>query len=71
MDDLRELIDASPEIIVVGTGVSGRVIPVKKLETDLAKLSIEFIAEPNKEAIRGFNQLAPGKRIGGGFHLTC
>ena len=71
MDDLQELIDSSSEIIVVGTGVSGRVIPVKNLETDLAKLSIEFIAAPNEEAIKIFNQLALEKRIGGGFHLTC
>lgn len=71
MDDLQELIDLSPEIIVVGTGVSGRVIPVKNLETDLAKLSIEFIAVPNEEAIKVFNQLALEKSIGGGFHLTC
>ena len=71
MDDLQELIDSSPEIIVVGTGVSGRVLPVKNLETDLAKLSIEFIAVPNEEAIKVFNQLATEKRIGGGFHLTC
>jgi hypothetical protein len=71
MDDLQELIHALPEIIVVGTGMSGRVIPVKNLEADLAKLLIEFIAVPNEEAIKVFNQLAPEKRIGGGFHLTC
>ena len=71
MSDLQELIDSSPEIIVVGTGVSGRVIPDNNLEADLAKLSIGFIAVPNEEAIKVFNQLAPEKRIGGGFHLTC
>jgi hypothetical protein len=60
-----------PEIIVVGTGMNGRVIPVKNLEKDLAKLFIEFIAVPNEEAIKVFNQLALQKRIGGGFHLTC
>jgi hypothetical protein len=71
MDDLQELIDSSPEIIVVGTGVSGRVIPDKNLEKDLAKLLIEFTALPNEEAIKVFNQLAAEKRTGGGFHLTC
>jgi len=71
LDDLRELIGSSPEIIVVGTGISGRVIPDKNLEPDLAKLSIEFIAVPNEVAIKVFNQLASEKRIGGGFHLTC
>ncbi len=71
MGDLRELINSSPKIIVVGTGVSGRVIPDKNLEPDLAKLSIEFIAVLNEEAIKVFNQLAPGKRVGCGFHLAC
>ena len=71
MDDLGKLIDSSPEIIVVGTGVSGRVIPDKNIETDLAELSIEFIAMPNEKAIKVFNHQAPAKRIGGGFHLTC
>lgn len=71
LDDLRELIDSSPEVIVVGTGMSGRVMPVKNLEAELAKLSIGFIAAPNEEAIKAFNQLALEKRTGGGFHLTC
>ena len=71
MDDLRELIDSSPKIIVVGTGVSRGVIPDKNLESYLARLAIEFIAVPNEEAIKVFNKLAPEKRIGGGFHLTC
>ncbi len=71
MHDLRELIDSSPEVIVVGTGVTGGVIPDINLKPDLAKLTIEFIAVPNEEAIKIFNKLAPEKRIGGGFHLTC
>jgi len=71
MDDLNELIDSSPEIIVAGTGVSGGVKPDKNLEKDLAKLAIEFIAAPNKEAIRIFNNLTSEKRVGAGFHLTC
>lgn len=71
MDDLQELIDSSPEIIVIGTGVNGMVIPDKNLQEDLSKLAIEFIAEPNQEAIKVFNRLDPGKRTGGGFHLTC
>jgi len=58
------LIDSSPEVIVAGTGVSGRVIPETNLESDLAKLAIEFISEPNGEAIKIFNELAPKKRVG-------
>jgi hypothetical protein len=71
IDDLLELIDSSLEVIVVGTGVSGGVKPDKNLESDLAKLGIEFIAAPNEEIIKVFNALAPEKRVGAGFHLTC
>ncbi len=71
MADLRELIDSSPEVIVIGTGVSGGVIPDRNLEEDLSKLAIEFIAAPNEKAIKAFNGLVPGKRVGAGFHLTC
>ncbi len=71
MDDLQELIDSSPEVIVAGTGVSGGVRPDRNLEEDLSKLAIEFIAVPNEKAIRAFNELVPGKRVGAGFHLTC
>ncbi|MBW1785707.1 MAG: hypothetical protein JRK53_03680 [Deltaproteobacteria bacterium] len=71
MEDLRELIDSSPEVMEVGTGVSGGMKPDKNLESDLSKLGAEFIAAPNEEAIEAFNGLAPGKRVGAGFHLTC
>ena len=71
LDDLRELIDSSPEVIVVGTGVSGGVIPDRNLEEDLSKLAIDFIAAPNEKAIKVFNELVQDKRVGAGFHLTC
>lgn len=71
MDDLKDLINMSPEVIVVGTGVSGRVIPDKSIKSDLLELAIEFIAAPNKEAVKVFNRLALEKRTGSGFHLTC
>ena len=56
---------------MAGTGVSGGVKPDKNLETELAKLAIEFIGAPNEDAIRIFNTLASEKKIGAGFHLTC
>ena len=71
MDDLRELIDSSPEVIVAGTGVSGGVIPDRNLVEDLSRLAIKFIAAPNEKAIKAFNELASEKRVGAGFHLTC
>lgn len=71
MEDLKQLIDAAPEIIIVGTGINGRVTLDKTLKSELAGLNIELIALPNEKAIKVFNQMALEKKIGGGFHLTC
>ena len=71
MDDLKELIEGSPEAIVMGTGMSGGVVPDPGLEDQLARLAIEFIAKPNETAVEIFNGLAREKRLGAGFHLTC
>jgi hypothetical protein len=57
MDDLRQLIGSSPEVIVARAGLSGRVTPDKNLEDDLSKLAIEFIAAPNEKAIKAFSHL--------------
>ena len=71
MDDMRELLDSSPEVIVAGTGVSGGMKPDEDLEKELSKLAITFIPLPNKEAIKAFNKLVTQKRVGACFHLTC
>jgi hypothetical protein len=71
MDDLHDLIDSSPEVIVAGTGVSGNMVPDYNLMKDLSRLDIELIAEPNDKAIELYNKMGPEKRVGACFHLTC
>jgi hypothetical protein len=70
-DDLRDLIDSSPEVIVAGTGVSGNMTPENNLVKDLSRLAIELIAEPNDKAMEIYNKMGPEKRVGACFHLTC
>ena len=69
--DLEKLLNASPEVIIAGTGVSGGVKPDHNLKKNLSLLAIELIAEPNEKAIKIFNKLPPEKRVGACFHLTC
>ena len=69
--DLKELIHASPEVIIMGTGMSGGVKPDRDLETQLSRLGVRFMAAPNPKAVRIFNKLVQEKRVGAGFHLTC
>ena len=71
IDDIQGLIDSAPEVIVAGTGINALVIPDKNLERKLLGLGIKLIASPNEKAMEIFNRLAPDKRVGAGFHLTC
>ena len=70
-DDIAGLIQAGPEVIVAGTGVSGRVIPEKDLGPSLRHMGIAFFAVPNREAVALYNELSSKKRAGACFHLTC
>ena len=71
IEDIGELIDSKPDVIVAGTGVNGRVIPNNSLEKALSELAIKFIAAENQEALDIFNKLSPKKKVGACFHLTC
>ena len=69
--DIRELVEAAPEIIVVGTGAFGRMKPEEDLESLLGEETIELIARPTGEAVRIYRENSREKRVGACFHLTC
>ncbi len=70
-DDIRELIESEPDCIIAGTGVSGQVRPEKALEEMLHQRGISFVAAPNHDAMKHYNEISPKKRVGACFHLTC
>ena len=71
IEDIGGLLDSSPEVIIVGTGVSGLLKPMPGLAHMLAEKGIELVPLPNPEAIARFNELSGVKRVGACFHLTC
>ena len=71
IDDIGELVESAPELIVVGTGVNGMMKPVMGLGELLSEKGIEFVSLPNQKAIEIFNELSSEKRVGACFHLTC
>ena len=71
MDDIRDLLASSPEVLVVGTGVNGLMKPAAGLAEALAENGTELIPLPNEAAVALFNELAPGKKVAACFHLTC
>ena len=68
-DDLKEVIEYGPELLIVGTGAYG----MMTIPADLSKqLDFEILSYPTKEAVEKYNQeIKREKNIAGGFHLTC
>jgi hypothetical protein len=71
IEDITELIESAPEVIIAGTGVSGGVQSERELEDLLFEKGIQFIHAPNEQAREHYNSLAKKKRVGACFHLTC
>lgn len=71
LEDIEALIAAEPEIIVIGTGIYGRMLPEPGLEQTMMNQGIELVLAPTGEAVSHFNRLPSSRRTGAGFHLTC
>jgi hypothetical protein len=69
--DLDVLLASKPDVLVVGTGVYGRVLPEDGLEETLQNMGIDVILAPNDQARAYFNRLFGDRPTAGGFHLTC
>jgi hypothetical protein len=71
-DDLREVFNQNPDILVVGTGSVGMLKVPGKIKNFLEEKHIELIVEKTPEACDIFNKLIVEKKnVIGAFHLTC
>lgn len=72
VEDLQDVLEATPEVLVIGMGQAGRMEVMPDLREALARRGIELVAEPTAAAVASFNTLSKaGKRVAGAFHLTC
>ncbi|RKY39434.1 MAG: hypothetical protein DRP75_02175 [Candidatus Omnitrophota bacterium] len=72
IEDLKEVREYKPEILIVGTGAYGLMQVEPSLKRELKNEGIEVIAWPTKEASEIFNKYIQEKRrVIGAFHLTC
>ncbi|MCU0587558.1 MAG: MTH938/NDUFAF3 family protein [Syntrophobacteraceae bacterium] len=70
--DMQDILDARPEILVVGMGSPGRLNLAEDLRQVLAERKIRLVEEPTEEAVNSFNRFwEAGRKVAGAFHLTC
>jgi hypothetical protein len=69
--DLAGVIEARPEVLVIGRGVFARVdVPAETLRA-LHAAGIETIAEPTGRACETYNRLRGTRRVVAALHLSC
>jgi hypothetical protein len=71
VQDLREVFDAAPEVLVVGTGAYGLMKVPEETRQAVEAAGIELQAARSEEAWRTYNDLRGRQRTAGAFHLTC
>ena len=70
-EDLEEVIEEKPEVLIIGTGSPGRLRVPSELEDYLRSQGIDVIVEPTGEACQTFNRLCRSLRVAAALHLTC
>jgi len=71
VDDVKEIVDAKPEVLVVGTGYSGLMKIHPQTERYLKSSGIELITAKTEKACKIYNELSKSRRVVAALHLTC
>ncbi|MCS7113052.1 MAG: Mth938-like domain-containing protein [Nitrososphaerota archaeon] len=72
LEDLRDLLDAKPDIIIIGTGFYGAMDVPSEVVEAIRGQSIEVLARKTYEAVRLYNELSSkDRRVAAALHLTC
>jgi hypothetical protein len=72
VNDMDDVLNASPDIIVIGTGYAENMRVSEDLTSETRHRDITLVAEDTYKAVQTFNELfSKGKNVSGVFHLTC
>jgi len=71
LEDLKGVLQAKPEVLVVGTGYYGSMKVPNEVKEYLASKKIQLIAESTRKAYKTYNRIASSKIVVAAFHLTC
>jgi hypothetical protein len=70
--DLADVVEAKPDIVVLGTGYFGRMAVSKEARLHLESQGIRLRVARTRQAVETFNQLQNQRsRVVAALHLTC
>jgi hypothetical protein len=70
-DDIAEILDYKPEVLIIGTGASRLMKVDDRTKEKLRSLGIEFIIKKTSEAVTEYNRICKDKKVVCALHLTC
>ena len=70
-DDIAEILDYKPEVLIIGTGASGLMKVDDRVKDKLKALGIEFVIKKTSEAVTEYNRVYKEKKVACALHLTC
>jgi hypothetical protein len=71
VDDLKDVLEFKPEVLVVGTGYSGLMRIPPETRRYVESEGIELISQKTAEACETFNRLGKSRKVVAALHLTC
>ena len=71
VEDLKDVLEAKPEVLVVGTGHSGMMTVPPETRKRIESEGIELITQRTAEACKTFNSLIKSRKVVATLHLTC
>ena len=71
IEDITEIIQEKPEVLVVGTGNTGLMRVLPETKRYIESKGLELVIEKTEEACKIFNELSKSKRVIAALHLTC
>ena len=69
--DLDTVMDARPEVLIVGQGAYGRMRVTRETRESLDDANIELIAAKTADAVNTYNEMRQERKVAAALHLTC
>ena len=71
LEDLQQTLSDPPDVLVIGTGIFGRMNVPEEVQTKVAAEGIEVCIFTTREACDFYNQMREEKRVAAALHITC
>ncbi len=71
IDDLEDVLDSRPDLVVVGIGNPGMMRVLPEAEKLIRSKKIELIIQPTQKACGTYNRLFTARKVIAMLHLTC